>query len=126
MAVGDVERRDAAAKSAAAVIGVSGVVVLVGSHGDIQPVVVQSRSSQDARRGMRVDLRLPQQRSFLRIERVHGAGVVAEKCGARGFDDVQMRERAFQFSRYGGALRLAKLADRNRRAAAGGRGMSPE
>ena len=73
IAGGDIERRDAAAEGAAWVHHVGGRAQFAGGDRDVQPVLVQRRRPLDARRRMRLDLSLPEQPAFLRIERIHRA-----------------------------------------------------
>ncbi len=54
-----------------------------------------------------------------------GAAVVAEECGARRLDDVEMRQGALQLARQGHHPRARQFADGHRRAAARGGVIGP-
>src|SRR5271156_6630430 len=90
MAARDVERRDAAAKRAAAVAGIAGGFGLARADRHVETPEMKRRSF-DARERVRLDLRLPQQRSALGIECVHRPLVIAEQRCTWSLDDLEMR-----------------------------------
>ena len=108
MAARDLERRDAAAKRAAGVARIARRFELARAHRHVQTSEIERRSL-DARERMRLDLRLPQKRPALGIERVYRPLVVAEQSRARSLDDLEMciGQLVLPLSRFSGRRGMA-------------------